>query len=99
MIFSVIRGVGEMDLHNNYKNRYSTIPPTPKTANSERLNLEYEERPYLIVDLRDRDEFNMNHIVSGIYYKNRASQKSSTKEIIGHLRRFFIKSDKAFNHE
>jgi hypothetical protein len=61
----VIRGVGEMDVYNNYRNRYSTLPPTPKTANSEQINLEYEERPYLIVDLRDKDEFNLNHIVSG----------------------------------
>jgi hypothetical protein len=61
----VIRGVGEMDVYKNYTNRQSTIPETPKTANSEQINLEYEERPYLIVDLRDRDEFNANHIVSG----------------------------------
>ena len=62
---SVIRGVGEMDVYNNHKNRYSTIPPTPKTVQSEHINLEYEERPYLLVDLRDKDEFNTNHIVSG----------------------------------
>jgi hypothetical protein len=61
----VIRGVGEMDVYKNYTNRQSAIPETPKTANSEQINLEYEERPYLIVDLRDRDEFNANHIVSG----------------------------------
>ncbi len=61
----MIRGVGEMDVYKNYTNRQSAIPETPKTANSEQINLEYEERPYLIVDLRDRDEFNANHIVSG----------------------------------
>lgn len=68
IIISVIRGVGEMDVYKNNANRFSTIPETPKTAKtdtSERLNLEYEERPYLIVDLRDKDEFNTNHIVSG----------------------------------
>jgi len=65
IIFSVIRGVGEMDVYKNNVNRFSTIPETPKTANSEQINLEYEERPYLIVDLRDKDEFNANHIVSG----------------------------------
>jgi hypothetical protein len=65
IIFSVIRGVGEMDVYNNYKNHYSPKSATPKTANSEQLDLEYDETPYLIVDLRDIDEFNTNHIVSG----------------------------------
>jgi len=58
-----------MDVYRNYINRFSTIPETPKTANSEQINLEYEERPYLIVDLRDKDEFNTNHIVSGNLFK------------------------------
>jgi hypothetical protein len=68
VIFSVIRGVGEMDVYKNYMNRFSTIPETPKTPktpNSEQINLEFEERPYLIVDLRDKEEFIANHIVSG----------------------------------
>lgn len=68
LINSVIRGVGEMDVYRNNVNRFPAIPETPKTAKSEtseQLNLEYEERPYLIVDLRDKDEFNANHIVSG----------------------------------
>ena len=57
-----------MDVYRNNSSRFSAIsetPKTPKTANSEIINLEYEERPYLIVDLRDKDEFNANHIVSG----------------------------------
>jgi hypothetical protein len=70
IIFSVIRGVGEMDVYKKYINRFSTIPETPKTANSEQINLEYEERPYLIVDLRDKDEFNASHIVSGNLFIN-----------------------------
>ena len=59
-----------MDVYKNYANRFSTIPETPKTPNSEQINLEYEERPYLIVDLRDKEEFNANHIVSGNYFFN-----------------------------
>ncbi|CAF4415991.1 unnamed protein product [Rotaria sp. Silwood2] len=68
---SVIRGVGEMDVYNNHQNRFSTTPATPKTPMSIQNNLEFEERPYLIVDLRDKDEFRANHIVSGrkVYYK------------------------------
>jgi len=43
-----------MDVYNNYQKYFST---TPKTL----LN----EQPYLIVDLRDKDEFKTNHIISG----------------------------------
>jgi hypothetical protein len=63
--FSVIRGIGEMDVYNRHTNRSSTIPATPKTVFSEQFNLEFEERPYLLVDLRDIDEYKTNHIVSG----------------------------------
>ncbi|CAF3823235.1 unnamed protein product [Rotaria sp. Silwood1] len=68
---SVIRGVGEMDVYNNYQNRFSTTPVTPKTPINIQNNIEFDERPYLIVDLRDKDEFRTNHIVSGrnISYK------------------------------
>lgn len=57
-----------MDVYRNLANRLSTVPETPKTATSERMDLEFQERPYLIVDLRDRDEFNANHIVSGNFH-------------------------------
>ena len=59
---SVIRGVGEMDVYGHRSSRASVAPLTPI---SEQLNLEYDERPYLLVDLRDRDEYRTNHIVSG----------------------------------
>ena len=64
---SVIRGLGEVDVYNSYMNRMSnTVPVTPKTAQSDRTShFENDEQPYLIVDLRDQDEFRMNHIVSG----------------------------------
>jgi rhodanese-related sulfurtransferase len=51
-----------MDVYSKYQNRYST---TPKTSTSEQMDFESAERPYLIVDLRDKDEFRANHIVSG----------------------------------
>jgi hypothetical protein len=41
-----------MDVYNNYQK--------PKTSFNE-----FHERPYLIVDLRDKDEFKINHIISG----------------------------------
>ena len=69
---SVIRGLGEVDVYNNYMNSMSnTMPVTPKTAHSDRTtttttsHLEHDDQPYLIVDLRDQDEFRANHIVSG----------------------------------
>ncbi|CAF2085375.1 unnamed protein product [Rotaria magnacalcarata] len=62
---SVIRGVGEMDAYNNYRNSYTNTPQTPT---SEQIDLAYKECPYLIVDLRDKDEFNTNHIVSAHHY-------------------------------
>jgi hypothetical protein len=51
-----------MDVYNNYQNRFST---TPKISHSEQMNLESDERPYLIVDVRDNDDFKTNHIISG----------------------------------
>lgn len=51
-----------MDVYDNYQNHSVT---TSKNSFNEQTNLEYDERPYLIVDLRDRDEFKTNHIISG----------------------------------
>ncbi|CAF1086912.1 unnamed protein product [Adineta steineri] len=78
---SVIRGVGEMDVNKNSQNRSSIITPvTPKTPMSEHLNLEYDERPYLIVDLRDKDEFRTNHIVSAHHYPAAMLSRCSNNE-------------------
>ena len=51
-----------MDVYRNSQNRSVA---TPKSVASEQLDLEFDERPYLLVDLRDKDDFRMNHIVSG----------------------------------
>ena len=68
---SVIHGVGEMDVYRRNMKQLDTVreeaPVTPKTAQSERSNLEFDDRPYLLVDLRDHEEFRANHIVSGNY--------------------------------
>ncbi|CAF0754864.1 unnamed protein product [Adineta ricciae] len=77
---TVIRGVGEMDIYRDYMNRNSTIPVTPKTANSDNLELDFDERPYLIVDLRDIDEFNTNHIVSAHHYPAAMLSRCSNNE-------------------
>ncbi|UJR27167.1 hypothetical protein I4U23_008465 [Adineta vaga] len=80
---SVIRGVGEMDVYRSYMNQDSTtpkIPKTPKTPNSEYLDLDFDERPYLIVDLRDIDEYNTNHIVSAHHYPAAMLSRCSNNE-------------------
>jgi hypothetical protein len=56
-ISSVICGVGEMDAYKNYQNRFLTTSTVSFN--------EYNERPYLIVDLRNKDEFKVNHIKTG----------------------------------
>ena len=56
-----------MDVYRNSQTRSIT---TPKSVTSEQLDLEFDERPYLLVDLRDKDEFRMNHIVSGEYFSS-----------------------------
>ena len=61
--------MGEMDVYRRYMKQLETVreeaPVTPKTAHSERSNIDFDERPYMIVDLRDYDEFRANHIISG----------------------------------
>ncbi|CAF0799211.1 unnamed protein product [Didymodactylos carnosus] len=47
----------------------------------EEVDLEYEERPYLIVDLRDRDDYNLNHII-GAYRLLFYSKKNKKGKII-----------------
>lgn len=62
IFLSVIRGVGEMDVYSNYQKSFLT---TSKNSFNEQINCESDEQPYLIVDIRDKDEFKTNHIISG----------------------------------
>ncbi|CAF0745289.1 unnamed protein product [Didymodactylos carnosus] len=74
---SVIRGVGEMDIYNQRR---------PKPI-MEECDLEYEERPYLIVDLRDRDDYNMNHIIGAHHYPVAMlsrCQNNETRELLSY---------------
>ena len=81
---SVIHGVGEMDVYRRQQKQLETVreeaPVTPKTAQSERSTLDFDERPYLIVDLRDHEQFRTNHIVSG------EERKSSDDAILSCVR-------------
>ena len=53
----LIQGVGELD-------RCTGAIESESSAHV-RANGQVEERPYLLVDLRDQDEFTANHVVSG----------------------------------
>jgi hypothetical protein len=53
----LIRGVGEMD-------RCTDAIESEASAHAG-TRREVQDRPYLIVDLRDQDEFAANHLVSG----------------------------------
>ena len=54
-VFSVISGIGEVDV-----NRTEPIkPPPPPTPQM--------DLPYLLLDLRDPDEYEQSHIITGSY--------------------------------
>ncbi|XP_015457032.3 centrosomal protein of 41 kDa isoform X1 [Astyanax mexicanus] len=61
---SVISGVGEMDLD---KNGQKTISPTPVTTPSS-AERPYMDCPYLLLDVRDRDQYDQCHIISAHSY-------------------------------
>ncbi|CAF3450099.1 unnamed protein product [Rotaria sp. Silwood1] len=74
----------------NASQRTLTDTNRPQTQDSERT---YEECPYLIVDLRDKDEFNTNHIVSAHHYPatmlSRCTNNES-KELLIYVIHFLI---------
>ena len=50
-VFSVTRGIGEMDV--NQPPSLSSLPPVDDSC------------PYLILDVRDRDEYDACHLITG----------------------------------
>jgi hypothetical protein len=59
--YSVISGVGELDLD---KNGQKTVTLT--TVSSPRLpDGPYPDCPYLLLDVRDREQYDQCHIISG----------------------------------
>jgi len=53
-VYSVMRGIGEMDM--NQPSAESSIP------------LVDDSSPYLILDIRDRDEYDACHLITGKSY-------------------------------
>ncbi|TRZ01594.1 hypothetical protein DNTS_010158 [Danionella cerebrum] len=67
---SVISGVGELDLDKNgLKNTHTLVSSSRSTENP------YPDCPYLLLDVRDREEYDMCHIISEI-------QKNASGKII-----------------
>ncbi len=54
--FSVAHGVGELDIG---------APPAPPPTNNNSGNYTC---PYLLLDIRDKDEFDQCHIITGINF-------------------------------
>ncbi|XP_072519428.1 centrosomal protein of 41 kDa [Salminus brasiliensis] len=61
---SVISGVGEMDLD---RNGQKTISPVPVSTPSS-VERPYTDCPYLLLDVRDRDQYDQCHIISAHSY-------------------------------
>lgn len=61
---SVISGVGEMDLD---KNGHMTVRLSP-VSNSNITESPYPDCPYLLLDVRDRDQYDQCHIISAYSY-------------------------------
>ncbi len=53
-----------MDVYENIQKYFSS---PSKSSFSEHIDSESNDRPYLIVDLRDDDAFKTNHIISGSF--------------------------------
>lgn len=57
----VIRGIGELDNY-NYRNKF-------ERAEKRLIQLQQDlDLPYLLLDLRDRDEYEQSHIITGLNY-------------------------------
>lgn len=61
---SVISGVGELDLDKAGQNVFNLTPlPTPRL-----FDQPYPDCPYLLLDVRDREQYNQCHIISAYSY-------------------------------
>merc|ERR1712179_291912 len=59
----VINGTGELKLKDEQKEQAAPPPPVP-----ELLFQPYEQKPYLLVDVRDRTEYEQCHIITALSY-------------------------------
>jgi len=59
----VINGTGELNLKDEQKEQAAPPPPVP-----ELLFQPYEQKPYLLVDVRDQSEYDQCHIITALSY-------------------------------
>ena len=70
-IFRVIRGVGEYD---------NGSQPAMKPVESIRKLDQNENMPYLLLDIRDRDEYNTCHVITALNYPAAMLSRSVNNE-------------------
>jgi len=73
----VINGTGELKLKDEQEQAAAPPPPVP-----ELLFQPYDQKPYLLVDVRDKDEYNQCHIITSLSYP--ASNFSRTMNPFSH---------------
>lgn len=61
--FSLISGVGELDVSSSDISPSRTLTPSSIESTPEKLN--EEDCPYLLLDVREPDDYKMCHIVTG----------------------------------
>ena len=59
----MIGGVGELDLERN--GRATTVRMTPELSPPRWAERPYPDCPYLLLDMRERDQYDQCHIISG----------------------------------
>lgn len=59
-LYSVISGVGELNPTPRNNRTLNELLPTPQPADTP-----YPDCPYLLLDVRDRDQYDLCHIISG----------------------------------
>lgn len=78
LIFRVIRGVGEFDNH---------AQPVMKQSESLKKLDQNENLPYLLLDIRDREEYSACHIITALNYPAAMLSRSvnnETKELLAY---------------
>lgn len=71
----VIRGIGEMDNNNNYQGRQF------ERAEKRLMQLQQDlDLPYLLLDLRDRDDYEKSHMITALSYPMAMLSRSINNE-------------------
>uniref|UniRef100_A0A7N6A7N3 Rhodanese domain-containing protein n=1 Tax=Anabas testudineus TaxID=64144 RepID=A0A7N6A7N3_ANATE len=81
-LLSVISGVGELNLDRNNQKTPNELVSTPEPADTP-----YPDCPYLLLDVRDRDQYELCHIISAQSFPIAMLSRTMnpyTKEVLGY---------------